>query len=60
VHGSDDDVVPVEHSRGLAARHPEIRLVELPGADHYAPIDPLSDAWPEVLAAVRGEQVAVP
>lgn len=58
VHGTDDEVVPVEHSRGLAARHPQVHLVELAGADHLAPIDPLSEAWPSVLSVVREGRVA--
>lgn len=51
LHGTDDRQVPVEHSRGLAGVH----LVELPGTDHFALIDPLSPAWPHVLAAVLAE-----
>jgi hypothetical protein len=29
------------------------RLVKVPGADHFDLIDPLSGAWPHVLAAIR-------
>ncbi len=54
VHGVDDEEVPVENSRGLAARHPWIELVELDGIEHYGVIDPLSPAWPTVLGAARG------
>lgn len=55
VHGTEDANVPVGNSRGLAARHPFVDLRELPGADHFALIDPGSAAWPAVLSAVRGE-----
>lgn len=34
VHGSDDDVIPVEGARYMAQRIPGARLVELPGAGH--------------------------
>jgi acetyl esterase/lipase len=49
LHGTDDAQVPVEHSRGLTGVH----LVELPGVEHFALIDPLSAAWPHVVAAAR-------
>jgi acetyl esterase/lipase len=39
LHGTRDDTVPVELSRGLVARHPWIDLVEL-DADHYEVIEP--------------------
>ncbi|HYJ68942.1 MAG TPA: alpha/beta hydrolase [Nocardioidaceae bacterium] len=48
LHGADDDRVPAEHSRGLAA----VTLVELPGVGHFELIDPLSTAWPAVLDAL--------
>lgn len=51
VHGTHDDVVPVEHSRGVARRHPRVTLLT-PEADHFAVIDPQSAAWPGVLAAL--------
>jgi acetyl esterase/lipase len=53
VHGDDDDRVPVEMSRRYAAVT-GARLVELPGADHFALIDPESAAWPAVLEALAG------
>ena len=55
VHGTQDTNVPVANSRGLASRHRFVDLRELPGADHFALIDPGSAAWPAVLSAVRGE-----
>lgn len=50
LHGTDDVQVPVSHSRGLTG----VDLVELPGVEHFALIDPLSAAWAHVLAAVGG------
>ncbi len=52
LHGGRDETLPVSVSRSYAARHPAARLTVLPDADHYALIDPLSAAWPEVLAAI--------
>ncbi|GAA2330394.1 alpha/beta hydrolase [Dactylosporangium salmoneum] len=65
VHGEDDDIVPVSLSRDYcrSARRAgdDTTLVELAGAGHFAVIDPLSGAWPAVLAAfgtvTRGERV---
>ena len=51
LHGAADPVVPVENSRGLAARHPHVELRVL-DAGHFEVIDPLSAVWPDVLAAV--------
>jgi acetyl esterase/lipase len=48
VHGTADEHVPIDHSRGLVGVH----LVELPGVEHFALIDPRSGAWPHVLAAI--------
>jgi pimeloyl-ACP methyl ester carboxylesterase len=55
VHGSLDDVVPPVMSRGYAAlgraAGDDTTVAELPGASHLDVIDPLSPAWPQVLAA---------
>ena len=48
LHGTDDHQVPIGHSRGL----PGVALVELPGVEHFALIDPLSAAWPHVTSAL--------
>jgi acetyl esterase/lipase len=48
LHGTDDDRVPIAHSRGLAG----VTLVELPGVGHFELIDPLSTAWPDVVDAL--------
>jgi acetyl esterase/lipase len=55
VHGGRDDVVPVSNAHALVRACPQVRLVELSGVEHFALIDPLSDAWPHVLEAVRGD-----
>lgn len=49
LHGDADRQVPVAMSRAL----PGVEYVELPGADHFALIDPLSSVWPHVRDAVR-------
>jgi acetyl esterase/lipase len=57
VHGTRDDRVPIEMSRDYAARAVEagdpVVLDELPGCGHFELIDPLSPAWPTVLAAFQ-------
>ncbi|MGY0230200.1 alpha/beta hydrolase family protein [Longispora urticae] len=52
VHGTEDRQVPVDLSLAYAARTGS-RLVELPGVEHFGLIDPLSTAWPTVLAEAR-------
>ena len=52
LHGIDDDVVPVDNSRGLVARHPEVRLRELADTDHFAVIDPQSKAFEALLGTL--------
>jgi len=54
VHGVDDDVVPVDLARGLVARHPWIRLDEVPAA-HFEVIEPDSHVWPAVLTALTSD-----
>jgi hypothetical protein len=45
--------VPVGLSRAYAQRAGDrVRLVELPGVEHFALIDPLSAAWPTVVDAL--------
>jgi acetyl esterase/lipase len=51
LHGTADDRVPIEVSRSYAERT-GAELRELPGVGHFALIDPLSTAWPSVLAAL--------
>ena len=52
LHGTDDDVVTIENSRGLVRRHPWVELVELPGVEHFAPIDPASGVYSTLLGLV--------
>jgi pimeloyl-ACP methyl ester carboxylesterase len=51
VHGARDIVVPVSVARSYVARHPGTELVEVPGAGHFALIDPGSPAWQTVVRA---------
>jgi acetyl esterase/lipase len=57
VHGALDDVVPPSMSRSYAARGraagDDASVAELPGASHLDVIDPLSPAWPQVMAAFK-------
>jgi pimeloyl-ACP methyl ester carboxylesterase len=56
VQGTDDEQVPVEMNRLVAADHPGITYVELEGVDHFALIDPLSPAFRDhVLPTLRGD-----
>ncbi|NJC68971.1 alpha/beta hydrolase [Planosporangium thailandense] len=56
VHGTEDDRVPVEVSRSYVtaarAAGDVPTVVELPGTEHFAVIDPLAAVWPAVLAAL--------
>jgi hypothetical protein len=57
VHGAADPTVPVECSRTYALTAAkagdDALLHELEGVAHFELIDPLSEAWPTVLAAVK-------
>ena len=57
LHGTRDDVVPIEISRrfqaAAAAAGDDARLIELPDAGHFDLIDPRTRAWTQVEAAVR-------
>ena len=52
VHGSVDDVVPVDFSRDYVAakqkRKEEARLLEIRGAGHFDVIDPRTPAWKQI------------
>jgi acetyl esterase/lipase len=56
-HGDRDAHVPVAFSRdyAVAARlaGDRVTLREWPGVEHFAPIDPESTVWPEILAAIE-------
>jgi acetyl esterase/lipase len=57
MHGTTDEIVPLRVSKDyLTARSAEsdaVRLIELPGADHFDLIDPRSAPWKTVLAEIR-------
>jgi acetyl esterase/lipase len=52
IHGTSDDIVPVELSRNYLDRWP-CSLREIEGANHFDMVNPDSIAWPYVLEAVR-------
>jgi 3-dehydroquinate dehydratase type II len=49
VHGTADDRVPLRQSvdmdQQLQILGADSHLIEVPGADHFAPLDPASEAW---------------
>lgn len=51
LHGTEDDVVPVEVSESYVRQHPGTALTPV-DCGHFALIDPRSAAWPVVLAAL--------
>ncbi len=57
VHGDADDRVPVELSRDYAAAAAAARdsceLLELPGVDHFAVIDPRTATWTAIADKLR-------
>jgi pimeloyl-ACP methyl ester carboxylesterase len=57
IHGDRDRRVPVAMSRRYAAAAARaggpVDLVELPGVEHFALIDPLEPAWTQVTAALQ-------
>jgi acetyl esterase/lipase len=57
VHGDADDRVPVQQSRtylrAARAAGDRCELLELPGVDHFALIDPRSEAWATVAGRLR-------
>ena len=50
IHGDADDIVPVELTRQFAGA---AKRIEIPGADHFAVIDPTHPAWEIVLEELR-------
>ena len=53
VHGEEDDIVPLTVAESYVATHPKTKFVKVPGAGHFAVIDPLSGAWPAVVAELE-------
>ena len=58
VHGTADDVVPIDQSRryvaAATAARGEARIVELDGVDHFQLIDPATPAWRTIRDQVLG------
>ncbi|WP_221584771.1 S9 family peptidase [Microbacterium sp. G2-8] len=54
VHGDLDGDVPVEYSTRYATRRDDITLALLPGAGHFAVIDPEDPSFAAVVDAVEG------
>jgi dipeptidyl aminopeptidase/acylaminoacyl peptidase len=56
IHGDADDIVPIEISRrfldAATKAGDDVKLVTLPGADHFAVIDPRASEWALVERAV--------
>lgn len=50
VHGDSDEIVPLRLAESYVATHAGTRLVKVPGAGHFALIDPLTPAWGIVTA----------
>ena len=59
IHGTDDWLLPIAWSMryvdAARANGDDATLVPVWGIGHIAVADPTSDAWPHVLAAVRGD-----
>ena len=53
IHGMQDAIAPIAMSDNYAARHANTCLVRLDACGHFAVIDPLSDAWPKVVAELN-------
>jgi acetyl esterase/lipase len=56
IHGTDDDIVPVEISETYhraAGAYGGVSLRTLPRTGHFELIDPRSAQWPETLGAIR-------
>ncbi|MGH9166654.1 MAG: alpha/beta hydrolase family protein [Acidimicrobiia bacterium] len=57
VHGHADDRVPASQSIGYGRAAQDagdsVELLVLPGVDHFAPIDPETAAWHEVVAGLE-------
>lgn len=54
VHGVLDEIVPIALAESYVASHPNVGLVRLPDAGHFAVIDPLSNEWPIVRRELEG------
>ena len=56
IHRTDDTLISVDHSRSMAERIPDAKLVELPGEDHlwwFGDQDAIVDEIEEFLTGAR-------
>jgi acetyl esterase/lipase len=57
IHGTVDDRVPYEmsyvYTKAAQTAGDEVTLITLDGADHFALIDPASDAWTKTVEALK-------
>jgi acetyl esterase/lipase len=53
IHGVEDSIAPIAMSENYCMRHPRARLIKLNDCGHFALIDPLSHAWPQVIAQLQ-------
>jgi len=53
LHGTADDVVPIELSERFARASKNSQLIALPAVGHFELIDPRSPEWPTVLDHIR-------
>lgn len=53
LHGNQDAIVPLAVSHAYVAKHPAATLRTLDHCGHFAVIDPLSNAWPAVIAEME-------
>jgi len=53
IHGKQDAIAPLAMSENYLSRHQTTRVVRLDNCGHFAVIDPLSDAWPSVIAELE-------
>lgn len=54
LHGLEDVIVPASLAEAYVTAHPSATLMTVPGAGHFALIDPASSAWSLVLSAIGG------
>jgi acetyl esterase/lipase len=54
IHGTRDDVVPIELSERFSAASENCEIRRLEGADHFDAIDPRSAHWPVIAGALLG------
>jgi acetyl esterase/lipase len=58
IHGTEDDIVPIEIARSYAAaaraKGDDAQLLDLPKTGHFELIDPRSGAWPTVRDTTLG------